>query len=532
MKKLLSLILTASLTFSLCGCESETLQEGETTTAATTTASTTEQTAGETSEIDKDALYSAFTLYSYKTAEEVQAEYPDKTVLVWVGFALTADSSLEIEISIDEINEYLDSIGKEYVLCYYPLNMTAATVKYDNGDYDSMLDCFTDYLESGGQADILTVMVTSSDEPIITAYYYNALNGIYEPLESYFESSEEATEYYNSLPEEYWESFKVNGTLYSFGGFSLGVRRTDTNYYLINTELADKYDWDYDKSLFEQLDLVETIMTEENCRGIKVNYSSLYKEFVFAGIIGTSYDDGIVSLADSDSFSESLELWYELKNRGLIFDDAENYSGMYLASYGISTSTYSLNLGKSFTGKQTQFETGDDTYSDFTTVADNTSFTYTSSSAGGVSIYSDSEHKSEAFEFILLSQTDSTLNNLLSFGNSEDEPYLINYRFANPLITDSYGDMPEDMNELFADILENAQPADASEAVGFAFDVRGCEELYSSVQEAVKNHSYLYYSSVEADLAALKSELEEAGIDELLEEINRQYSEWRANNYD
>ncbi|MCD7785361.1 MAG: ABC transporter substrate-binding protein [Oscillospiraceae bacterium] len=531
MKKLLSLIIAASLAFSLCSCGSETLQEGETTTVATI-ASTTEQTTGETSEIDNDAIYSAFTLYSYKTAEEIQAEYPDKTVLVWVGFALTADSSLEIEISIDEINEYLDSIGKEYVLCYYPLNMTAATVKYDNGDYDSMLDCFTDYLESGGQADILTVMVTSFDEPIITAYYYNALNGIYEPLESYFESSEEATEYYNSLPEEYWESFKVNGTIYGFGGFSLGVRRNDTNYYLINTELADKYGWDYDKSLFEQLDLIETIMTEENCRGVKVNYSSLYKEFVFAGIIGTSYDDGIVNLADGDSFSKSLELWYKLKDSGLIFDDAENYTGMYLASYGISTSTYSLNLGKSFTGEQTQFETGDDTYSDFTTVADNTSFTYTSSSAGGVSIYSSSEHRTEAFDFILQSQTDSTLNNLLSFGNSEDAPYLINYRFANPLITDSYGDMPEDMNELFAEILENAQPADASEAVGFAFDVRGYEELYSSVQETVQNHSYLYYSSVEADLAALQSELKEAWIDELLEEINRQYAEWRVNNYD
>ncbi len=526
MKKLLCLILAITLCLTIfTSCGSSSKDE-----PAATTSSTTEQTTGETSEIDKDALYSAFTLYSYKTAEEIQADYPNKAVLMWVGFALTADSSLEIEIPIDEINEYLDSIGKDYVLCYYPLNMTEATIKYDTGDYDSMLDCFTDYIESGGQADILTVMVASSDEPIITAYYYNALNGIYEPLESYFESSEEATEYYNSLPEEYWESFKVNGTLYSFGGFSLGVRRTDTNYYLINTELADKYGWDYDKSLFEQLDLIETIMTEENCRGVKVNYSSLYKEFVFAGIIGTSYDDGIVSLADSDSFSESLELWYELKNRGLIFDDAEDYSGMYLASYGISTSTYSLNLEKSFTGEQTQFETGNDTYSDFTTVADNTSFTYTSSSSGGVSIYSGSEHKDEAFDFILLTQADSTLNNLLSFGNSEDAPYLINYRFANPLITDSYGDMPENMNVLFADILENAQPADASEAVGFAFDVRGYEDLYSAVQEVVKNHSYLYFSSAEDDLAALKSELEEAGIDELLEEVNRQYSEWKETN--
>ncbi|MCD7771186.1 MAG: ABC transporter substrate-binding protein [Oscillospiraceae bacterium] len=526
MKKLFSLLISVIICMSFFSSCGNSLSEE----SAITSASTTEQTNGETSEIDNNALYSGLTLYSYKTAEEIQAEYPDKTVLVWVGFALTADSGLEIEIPIDEINEYLDSIGKEYVLCYYPLNMTAATVKYDNGDYDSILDCFTEYIDSGGQADILTVMVASSDEPLITVYYYNAMNGIYEPLESYFESSEEATDYYNSLPEEYWESFKVNGTLYGFGGFSLGVRRTSTNYYLINTELADKYDWDYDKSLFEQLDLIETIMTEENCRGVKVNYSSLYKEFVFAGIIGTSYDDGIVSLADSDSFSESFELWYELKNRGLIFDDAENYSGMYLASYGISTSTYSLNLGKSFTGEQTQFETGDDTYSDFTTVADNTSFTYTSSSSGGVSIYSGSEHKDGAFDFILLTQTDSTLNNLLSFGDSEDAPYLINYRFANPLITDSYGDMTDNMNELFAEILENAQSADASEAVGFAFDVRGYEDLYSAVQEAVKNHSYLYFSSAENDLAALKSELEEAGIDEFLEEVNRQYEEWRETN--
>ncbi|MCC8131997.1 MAG: ABC transporter substrate-binding protein [Ruminococcus sp.] len=517
MKRLFTLILAVILCLSITSCGSAPKEE------QTTTASTTAETTGKTSEIDNEALYSTLTLYSYKTAEEIQEEYPNKTVLTWVGFALTADSSLEIEIPIDEINEYLDSIGKDYVLCFQPLNMTEAIIRYDNGDYSSMLDCFTDYIESGGQADILTIMPISDDEPLITAYYYNALNGIYEPLETYFDSSEEASEYYNSLPEEYWESFKVNGTLYSFGGFNLGVRRTATNYYLINTDLADKYGWDYEKSLFEQLDLVEAIMSEENCRGIKVNYSSLYKEFVFAGIIGTSYDDGIVSLQGSTSFSESLSLWYELKDSGLIFDDAEDYTGMYLASYGVSTSTYSLDLGKSFTGEQTQLKTGDDTYSDFTTVADNTSFTYTSSSAGGVSIYSASEHKSEAFDFTLLTQTDSTLNNLLSFGNSEEGPYLINYRFANPLITDSYGDMPENMNELFSEILENAQPAYASEAVGFAFDVRGYEELYSAVQDVVKNHSYLYYSSVENDLSALQSELEEAGINELLEEVNSQY---------
>lgn len=57
----------------------------------------------------------------YESPEDMQAKYPGKKVLVWASGDFLAGSSAIIPI--DEINSYLDSLGKDYVICYSPMSM-------------------------------------------------------------------------------------------------------------------------------------------------------------------------------------------------------------------------------------------------------------------------------------------------------------------------------------------------------------------------------------------------------------------------
>lgn len=551
MKRLLSIILTITLcltVFTSCGSSTEDLpQESETTTVATTSAVTTvpeseeeyyvtswteengvlivEETYvnGHSTNIYRHKYYPNY----YESADEIQAKYPDKTVLVWLGYDYPAEDTRLIPI--DTINDYLVSLGKDYVICFSPVDFYNATLYYDDAR-----DAYIEQLESSEQVDILARCTCTSGNGLINAYFSNIYDGIYEPLDSYFESLEEAMAYYNSLPEEYWDSFRVNGVLYNFGGYEVGVRADC--YYYINTELAEKYGWDFGKTITEQIDIIEEVMQTEGCAGVSAGYSSAYLIDRFIYMDGISFDseNGVaVSLADSDKLEAYLEMMYELKNAQVL----ENYDIVGLDDCFIYINPLRFEIRSHI---QKIVDSKDNT-ADYTVVP-MSDYHYTQA-LGGIGIYSGSEYKSQAFDFILLSQTDAYLNNLLTYGIegedynivhgvvSDARPVLNMFRFYNPLISlpysDSSGDMPEDMNELCKEILETASPAEESEAIGFAFDVRGYEELNAAVERAAWNHSYVGYSSVKADLAALKSQLEEAGIDELLEEVNRQYSEWR-----
>ena len=50
------------------------------------------------------------------TFEEVQAEYPDKTVLVWAAQYLRT-------VPLKEINKYLDDNGYGFAVCFKPFNV-------------------------------------------------------------------------------------------------------------------------------------------------------------------------------------------------------------------------------------------------------------------------------------------------------------------------------------------------------------------------------------------------------------------------
>lgn len=63
--------------------------------------------------------------------------------------------------------------------------------------------------------------------------------------------------------------------------------------------------------------------------------------------------------------------------------------------------------------------------------------------------------------------------------------------------------------------------------VGFGFDSSSVRDIYGKIESTMISHPFMGYSSAEESLAALDEKLTEAGIDEFLEEYNRQYREWR-----
>ena len=175
----LSITLLMSL-FSACGAETKTPKDDEPATTAATEENIPESSDdyiitswenGEGTYIEKIDPETGETVSSfyyqhvyhvedmYESPEDMQAKYPDKKVLVWSsGDFLTSSATA---IPIDEINNYLDSLGKDYVICYSPISIyTIIEPTFENKSFEvvesNTIEILEDKLSSGEQIDIIT----------------------------------------------------------------------------------------------------------------------------------------------------------------------------------------------------------------------------------------------------------------------------------------------------------------------------------------------------------------------------------------
>ena len=148
-----------------------------------------------------------------------------------------------------------------------------------------------------------------------------------------------------------------------------------------------------------------------------------------------------------------------------------------------------------------------------------------------------SEHKDKAFELLILTQTDRYLNNLLVLG-LEDEDYSfdgqraqegknagMNFsRFGNLAVCHPFENYSDTINQDYIAVYETAE---AVPYLGFAFDVEPVSKEYLKVKEVISEFRFMDYTGAEQSLATLNDMLDQAGIDKVLEEMNRQYNEWK-----
>ena len=568
----LSITLLMSL-FSACGAETKTPKDDEPATTAATEENIPESSDdyiitswedGEGTYIEKIDPETGETVSSfyyqhvyhvedmYESPEDMQAKYPDKKVLVWSsGDFLTSSATA---IPIDEINSYLDSLGKDYVICYSPVStytITMPTLEHQSYDIvnNNTIEILEKKLSSGEQVDIISTGLFSyldyENRTATNAYEYFILNNMLEPLDSYFDRNETAKEFYDSLPEKFWNSFRRNGSIYQIGsGYcfdsckGISQIRGNNDEYMISERLMNEYGWDIEKPIEEQLDIVNEIIKSEPLFGGISNFTTAYI-YYFNGIHGVAYDseeDKAVKLTESDEYIDYVRRLYTLKDAGVLNNGerSNSFIQLYLLDLFASEKFESILFNAAAT------EAGTETYINVT----NDEGYIINESSGGAGIYTGSNYKEEAFDFIILALTDPTLNDLISFGienvdEDNDEgiiasDYNIVLRakgqFLNPLVCSPFTNgstitAPDNVNEVYREMILSAEE---DETASILFDFSDIGEIYADVTVALNEFNIIGYDSADEALAELDKVLTEAGIDMLIDEVNAQYQSLRA----
>lgn len=523
MKKLFSALMGFLLAISLSACS---LQTGQTeNNADKTEAETTIETASTpiTADTASENQFPQLEI-NFPSLEEVQSEYPDKTVLVWVIEETGYERNYPFRTR--EINEYLDSQGYDFAVCFHPIH---ALVNEDRTDF------YTDYVKNmvdrGELADIIYSSFTYIEEGESNAYYKYIYNGLFEPLDKYFDT-DMGKKLYELMPEKHWEGLKVDGNIYGIDG-AMHTLSDDYGYY-VNAELADKYGFDTAKPIEEQLDILKRVRQEEAMcdvfamYGNKIGTASYFADI--KEITGAVYWNNETHTAecvlDNAQYIERLELLYKLKKEGL-FKDINNNN---LKTFFI--------LQDNEAGGNTVYDSEQTVDIDYfgNTVQAYPVFkepTSVRSCYMATGICAASKYKEKAFELLALTQTDSYLNNLLTFG-MEGTDYtiakdkvdtIVNYisieRFPNKMICNRYegGVAAED----YIKIYDNATVYSDTD---FAFDASGLIDETFDTSLIMMNFSLpTTDKSFEGVISDLRSSLEEAGMQKIIDECNRQYNQ-------
>ena len=462
----------------------------------------------------------------YLTYDEVSELYPDKTILVWQLESGTAD------IRALEVNEYLDSLGKDYAVCFEPM-----VPFFANSDGKSYTQSVKEKIDNGEQIDIIYTGHGVSGIDVGTSYQRFYDSGYLVKLDDYLLETELGQKLYDSLPEKMWQALEQPDGIYGITAINIPGQTALYGYLKFRADIADKYGYDIEKPMSEQLDILREI--SDDC-GVYKGYIndfgtarlwwSLYFEYLPDG--ATQY----TSLFDLPYYNDFFEMFYELdtdKDGYIQPIDQEKPTDEYFISF--EGSRFPIEEDESY--YYVQIHDGDTSFWRFQTVT-------------GICSYS--EHKDEAFDLLALSLTDEYLNNLLVYGTEEDytvengvvaysDSYSQNFsRFANIFIC-----MPNVDTHTSEEYLEMINNLGELTSNGFSFDSSNVSEQVQYLngilpgaleeEENIKNPQIklqlMLYRSEGVDFDTFYEEFKDymysLGLQDVIDEYNRQYTEWR-----
>lgn len=445
--------------------------------------------------------------------EEVSELYPDKTILVW------AVEGYVNSMRTMEINEYLNGLGCDFAVCFLPLQddemfKTTSHIKLIN-----------EMLIGNQQLDIISSgSISIGIDDCTNSYHSLVEDGILIPLDDYLSGTEIGKKLYSLMPEKHWEGLKTSGHIYGVDG-SMNTLSYYTGYSVDKT-IADEYGFDVTVSPLEQLDILTEIAKEHTvCFSQSFNIPEIYAP-VYSTTTATYWDDSqnkARCILENEGFLRNLEIYYTLKKNGFVSEPN-----------GVSPFIF-------FEGNRHGFASSiaENRYCQF----DSTVYICPTWSATGIS--ANSKYPDKAFELLALAQTDPYLNNLLVYG-VEGEDYTLadgrvdsgNYFFrtdvfANKLIClpDKYS--PINISDIYRKALENAELPSCN---GFSLHERDIIEIITKTNcfFALNEFSDILnsdsYESFEAMIKTAQEKLDTYGVNELTDEINRQYEEWKKIN--
>ena len=456
--------------------------------------------------------------------EEVCEMYPDKTVLTWL---ISYVDHTYATRRTQEINDYLVSLGKDYVVYFEPY--------IDNKYRDPHYVIIQDRIDNGEKFDIIFEF---SD--------FLGQAGLTIPLDDYIYGTDAGQKLLELMPENYWRACTNNDGIYGLGNPSDVTTHTLVCFY--NAELVDKYGYDINKSPLEQLDILHEIdeNEEDTCTVYgppPISYVVPYTNY--RNIESALYwdkDTHEAKLAlDNQIYLESVYTTARLDDEGVLIPSM--YS-LYSDSFFLY---YEQGVPLIFWNGVTLNDDGTYTVSN---VAKEPVTCYMTTPNGPIAIdnpwYANgvaavSEHKDEAFDLLATAYTDATLNNLLTYG-VEGLDYIVDEKgitdntyasliYANHLICiPPAGTNGQGFADYIRNILETAPCEDDIEFVPNFLDYYDIMSSASPIMdEFAEALSYGVATREEFDaiVAEYREKILQTGIQEAIDGINAQYAEWK-----
>lgn len=455
------------------------------------------------------------------TMEALRERYPDKTILTWVSMdALNPPSLTVSDDVIEAVNEYLVETGADFVLCYEI---------FSESEYEQEINS---RIAEGNAPDIICGGAGMIEGGTVRALRNDWLL----ELDDYL-NTEEGKALWDAFPEKYWKTLRFEHHYYGVVSF---VENTDYAYF-VNKSLMEKYDITeemLEKCPVSQLgDILQTVQAGEgDTYRLLANLS--------ADIAGYS---PIMEKHDNESDALVLPLGEETAQAVNLFEDAEAVNWFrVVAEYNQSGYLQGSDQYFIYLRKTSRLDNADDwkqVLKENFGGEDNIEVIYYSSGVlypkgTIVGVCAASQHQEQALQALTLAMTDQTITDLLVYGTGSEEytnedGYVTknNYNVMNAL---QYGNLfirsPQEYEKDFPenyryDVINETY---LSPQAGVIFDLEEYAEQISQIQQIVNGYSGLFsgtYADVDATLAELNEKLHEAGIDEVLEEINRQLAE-------
>lgn len=513
MKRIFRFFIITMLMISLSACN-ETVEPEQTSTGINTAPDTVTDT--DDSE-EKSQLEVNFPSY-----EEVRAEYPGKTVLVWGILETFYDSIAPFRTR--EVNRYLDSINCDFAVCFLPISYTATTYPDNCALYVEKL------IEDGNQIDIVSFM----------HYEEFVHSGLFIPIDEYL-TTDSGRKLFDLMPEKFWESLRINGKIYGINAGTLYTLSLDWGYY-VNAELVEKYNYDISKPILEQLDILKNVSkNEKNCdvfssplRISSILHSTNVKE-ITSGVYWNEENRCGECVFDNPLYIEKLRL-YDTLNRNKLLTD--NYMGFESSNTFFIMQENIPGAVEYNSGESVEIEYGGNIVKAFPVFNEPTAIRHCPIATG---ICSFSENKDKAFELLVSIYSDPALNNLLTFGIEGEDYSLENnkadgpmnpynaLRFSNDLICHQSYNVPFTA-EQYRKIYENAV---LNEDLDFSFDGKELAKEICAVTEIMSNFALPEIKGSGNDktldeiLDDTRKQLEQAGIQRIIDECNRQYEVYR-----
>ena len=458
---------------------------------------------------------------NFPDLETIKAHYPGRNVLTWIFEETLYDRNFPFLTW--EVNDYLDSIDCEYVVCFVPVS---APLQNDS-DENTYTSKIWDMIEAGEQVDIIFDSGQAASEAGNNAYWKDVFSGLFIPLDTYLSDTDIGRELYDLMPKEHWEALTVNGSIYGVDGYMSSVDNAFT--YEYNAELVDKYGYDINIPPYEQMEKIYEIDEKENCDAVSCSgYAWIICDWTNAKMLDRCvyWDESencAKSIFENDDYITKLKWLFECKpDSPTVNNHRDNCFLMTSSVYGKGES--GISARRYYDGSIDVVSVSEDGY--------------IISAYNATGICSASDNKDMAFDLLARVQTDKYLNNLLTYG-VENKDYTLadgipdtvtnpfnSYRFSNKMICypEASGDMTaEEYSDLYSS-------AGTSSALEFAFDA-------SPVIDESKNTCLVMYELDDTDkwkefenadefIEYYKQKLKEAGIDKIIDECDRQYREY------